>query len=181
MTSGTRAEIDGTNRSMGFTLVEVIVATAVIGIIILIATPSVRNWRPTLDAKQTATTMVNILREARSKAVATNFQHKVDFDLPGRQYRMQMGARAYNTPVSGWTDLTGYGWTKISSGVTLTSGADCNSTNTVDVQFNANGTASLETPWTTASPAPVTVCVQGGAGDKTYRIIMSSAGLISLR
>jgi prepilin-type N-terminal cleavage/methylation domain-containing protein len=181
MTPEIRSKSAGATWSEGFTLVEFIVALALVVIIITIATPSIRNWRPGLDAKQEATTMVNFLREARSKSVATNYQYKVDFDLPNRQYRMQRGSRAYNTPDTEWADVSGNGWTKLSNEVTFKSGTACDSTDTVDVKFNANGTASLETPWTTVSAAPVTVCIQGGTGAKLYQILVSKAGIVMLR
>ncbi len=170
-----------TTDSTGFTLVEVVFVIVILGVMIAMAVSSLRNWRPTLDSKQTATTLVNLLREARSKAVATNYQYKIDFDVPNRRYRMQQGNQAYNTPASGWQSVPGYNWIPISNGVTITSGGSCNVSSTVDVQFNANGTAYLETPWTTVSATPVTVCIQGGAGTKTYRIVASGAGAILLQ
>jgi len=178
MTPGTRRELNISNRAQGFTLVELLIVVAVLGILIAIAALSLRDWRPSLDAKQTATGLVNMLREARSNAVATNYQYKVDFDVPNGQYRMQRGAQAYNSTT--WpTTVSGY--TALSSGVTIASGATCNATATVDVQFNANGTAKLETPWTSVSPTPVTVCIQSSSSGKTYRIIVTPSGSVSLQ
>jgi len=181
MTPGTRRKICTLPCTRGFTMIEILVVITILGIILAIAIPSIRNWRPSLDAKQTAVTVVNLLREARSRAVATNFQSKIEVDLPNRQYRMQSGSQAYNTPVAGWTSVPGYDWTTISNGVTMTSGVACNSAASVRIQFNANGSAGLETPWATATTAPVTVCFQGGGSAKTYRIVVSSVGFISLQ
>ena len=125
--------------------------------------------------------MVNLLWEARSRAVGGNFQHKLDFDVPNRQYRMQRGSQAYNTPGTGWTTVSGYDWSAFSNEVTITSGANCDSTATVDVQFNANGKARLETPTGNNSTTPVTVCIQGEGGSKTYRIMISTSGTVTLQ
>ncbi len=164
----------------GFTMVELLIVVAMLGIIAAIAAVSIRGMRPSLDAKQTATALVNLLWQARSDAVAGNFQYKIEFNVPNNQYRMQRGSQAYNTPNTGWTTVSGYDWTTLSSGITMTSG-NCASTNSVDVQFNANGTARLETPAGTVSTTPVTVCIQGSSTGKTYQIIVTPSGSVALQ
>lgn len=178
------------NRSAGFSVLELVFAVILAAILIAIVTPSIRNWRPALDAKQTSATLVNTLREARSKAMTLNYQYKVDFDVPNRRYRMQSGSQAYNnytppaTSTATWTTVPGFDWTTLSSGVVISSGIgnSCNSSANVNVQFNANGTTRLESPWGSQGLAgPVTVCIQGGTGNVTYRILVSPAGLVTLQ
>lgn len=191
MTPETRREPTFVTSSAGFTLMQLLIAVALVGILIAIATLSIRNWRPALDAKQTAATLVNTLREARSKALTLNYQHKVDIDIPNRKYRMQGGSQAYNNysaPLTAstvtWSSVPSYDWTTLSSGVTISSGIgnSCNSSANVNVQFNANGTARLESPWgSQGKSGPLTVCVQGGTGAVTYRVIVSPAGLVTLQ
>jgi prepilin-type N-terminal cleavage/methylation domain-containing protein len=164
----------------GFTLIEIIVAMAILAILVTIATLSIRNMRPSLDSKQTANKLVTLLWEARSRAVGGNYQYKLDFDALNRQFRMQKGSQAYNTPTAGWTTVSGYDWESLSKGLSMRSG-DCSSTNTVNVQFNANGTARLETPTGTISTAPVTICLQGEGGSKAYRIMISTSGTVVLQ
>ena len=172
-----KRELPGRSFSEGFTLVEIIVVIAVLAILLSIATVSIRQMRPSLDSKQTATKLVNMLWEARSRAVGSNFQCKLEFNVPNGQYRMQNGSQAYNTPAAGWTTVSGYDWESLSKGLTMRSG-DCTSTNTVNVQFNANGMARLETPNGTNSPTPVTVCIQGESGAKTWRITVTPSGAV---
>jgi prepilin-type N-terminal cleavage/methylation domain-containing protein len=167
--------------SRGFTLIELIIVIAILSILVTITTLSIRNMRPSLDAKQTANKMVTLLWEARSRAVSSHYQHKLDFDVPGGQFRMQSGSQAYNTPATGWAVVSGYDWESLSNGLTMRSGADCTSTNTVNVQFNANGTARLETPAGSNSPTPVSICVRSDGGSKTYRITISTAGTVILQ
>jgi Tfp pilus assembly protein FimT len=191
MTPETRSEPTFATCSAGYTIIQLLIVLTMVGIIVAIAAPSIRSWRPALDAKQTSATLVNTLREARSKALTLNYQHKVDFDVPNRKYRMQSGSQAYNnysTPLTAstatWVNVPGYDWTTLSSGVTISSGIgnSCNSSANVDVQFNANGTARLESPWgSQGKSGPLTVCIQGGTGAVTYRVIVSPAGLVTLQ
>jgi prepilin-type N-terminal cleavage/methylation domain-containing protein len=168
------------HSSRGFTLIEILIAVAILSILIAIATISIRNMRPSLDTKQTANKLVTMLWEARSRAVGSNFQCRLDFDVPNGRYRLQRGSQAYNTPSAGWATISGYDWEPLSRGLTMRSG-DCTSTNTVNVQYNANGTARLETPDGTNSPNPVTVCIQGENQARTWRITVTPSGAVIIQ
>jgi prepilin-type N-terminal cleavage/methylation domain-containing protein len=166
----------------GFTLLELVITIAVAGLLLAIAVPSSRTWRANANSGQSARTLVNTLMEARSKAIASNYQCKVDFDVPNGRYRMQTGSQAYNTPNSSskWTTVPSYDYASVSSDVTMKGASDCSSTATIDVQFNANGTAKLESPVGTQVPGPVVVCLQGSSGTSTKKISIAASGRVSL-
>ncbi len=180
-----RREFPVQRSSRGFTIVEFVIVIAIIAIIASIAAPSVISWRSSLNASQSAKNMVDTLREARSKAITTNFQHEVVFDVTNHKYQVLKGTQSYNTPptpanpANGWTTVV-MDWIQLSNGLTVASGSGCNSTSNVNVQFNADGTARLETPPGTASSAPVTICVQGGNGEKMHTIVVTEPGRITL-
>ena len=180
MSGNSRMKAGQMGSSKGFTLIEFTIVLLLVGLLTAIATPTFRQWRSSLNANQTARGIVNIIMEARSKAIAANYQHEIQLDIPNSQYRMSKGSQAYNTPGAGWTVVSGYDWSLLPSGVTMTSGSNCDLTATVYVQFNANGTVRLESPPGTAIPGPVTVCVQGGAGSKMNKIMVSPSGRITL-
>jgi len=180
MTVDTTPGVGRLARDCGFTVIEVIVAMVILGTLLAISVPSIVNWRSSMDANQSARAITNTLMEARSRAISGNFQHKVEIDVAGKQYRMQTGNRAYDTQSGGWSTVPSYDYTTVSSGITVSSGADCSSSASVDVQFNANGTATLESPIGISIAGPVTVCVQGGAGAPAKKISISTAGRVSL-
>lgn len=168
-------------RSNGFSLVEILVVIAVMGIMVTIATPVFTQWSRSIDSSRGARGAYDMLREARSKASTTNSQHMVAFDQPNRRYRMLKGTRAYNTPSSEMNTVV-QNWVTTGDEVTMTGGATVTSTDTVNVRFNANGTADLETPAGTAVVPPATVFIgmQGGSG-KMNAVVVSTSGRISLQ
>lgn len=166
-------------RSNGFTLVEILVVIAIMGILGTIATPMFTQWSRSIDSSRGARGAYDMLREARSKATTTKFQHMVAFDQPNRRYRMLKGTRAYNTPSSEMSTVL-QDWVTTGNEVAMTGGATATSTNTVNVRFNADGTAKLETPAGTAVTAPVFIGMQGGSG-RMNAVVVWTSGRISLQ
>jgi len=167
--------------SRGFTLLELMIVVAIIGLIAFIAAPVLATWRSNIDASQSAKNALDALREARSKAISTNYQHKVAFDVPNRRYRVLTSSsrQSYNTPAAGW-DTVVQDWTRFPTGLTIMSGVNSDSLATVNVQFNANGTARLETPAGSMSPAPVYICMQSGSSGKIHKIGVAPSGRTTL-
>jgi prepilin-type N-terminal cleavage/methylation domain-containing protein len=99
------------NSKHGFTLVEAIVVVALMGILFAIAIPSFRQWQGNLGYRTTAREISSLLRDARSRTITLNRQHRVEFSTPlRRQYRMTEGLLAMNnvlfpTIVQNWVTL----------------------------------------------------------------------------
>ena len=124
----------------GFTLTETLIVIAIMSILSAIALPSFFKWQNTAKYKEAAWGVVSGLRLGKQMALSTNREHRMEFDLDGRRYRISMG----NLP-SGSTSWTGVNaWTALSGEVNWSSGAACTGTADFDVIFRPNGTAETE-------------------------------------
>jgi prepilin-type N-terminal cleavage/methylation domain-containing protein len=132
----------------GFTLVELIIVTSLMGIIIAMALPPYLSWRKNLEYKTTARGVVAALREARSRAITDNQTHQVIFDSTNKQYRL--------------ADYTM--WTSLAPEVSLNTGA---TTTPYVVQYNPNGTSSGGT-----------INVQDLDGIQRFQIVVNSTGRV---
>lgn len=72
-------------NNRGFTLVEVIVAMVLLGILLVIAAPSLNRWRESAGYKEVARGILVGLREARSRAVTENKTVTATIDLAAHQ------------------------------------------------------------------------------------------------
>lgn len=76
------------NRTGGFTLVEVIVVVAIIGIMSAIAIPAINTWVPNYRLKAAARDVFSNLQKARSMAVKFNRETAVVFDPANERYSL---------------------------------------------------------------------------------------------
>ncbi len=120
----------------GFSLIELMVAMAIMAALMAISVPSFMGWRQNLKYRETAREVTSILREAKSRAITNNQEQQVVFDPnPGisTRYGMRAGDKAYNT---NWSDPSlpaVSNWTILDTQVKI-SGAS--------IQFTPNGAAS---------------------------------------
>lgn len=138
----------------GFSKAELLIVLAVVAIVVTISIPSLQAFQMSLDYRQTAREMASALRQARSLAVAMNREHKVEFDIPGRQYRVKRGNRANQS-----TDWAAGEWVTVPSGVALMRNKYCDNGSDTSIEFNPNGTANSQY-----------VCVMGSSNAKKYRV-----------
>lgn len=77
--------------SAGFTLIEMIVVLAILGMTLALFTAYRAPWSQTLSAAGAASQLAADLRLARSQAIISNRPVLVSVDLPGHQYRVGAG------------------------------------------------------------------------------------------
>jgi prepilin-type N-terminal cleavage/methylation domain-containing protein len=70
------------NSESGFTLLEVMTAVAVMGILVAMAFPSMSRMLERQETKSSATQMAGLLADARARAVAEGTPHLVYFNAP---------------------------------------------------------------------------------------------------
>lgn len=159
----------------GFSLIELVVVVAIIGILLAVALPPFVSWRKTLSYRQTARGIQAMLKDAKSLSITRNLQHMVVIEPGTSRYTLQPGNRAYNTPAAGWGSALQTVTTPAS--VTIRSRSDGTSSDNVYIQFNPNGTVRLKAPDGTGSDGNVTV---NDGASVIFCITVSESGRIRM-
>jgi prepilin-type N-terminal cleavage/methylation domain-containing protein len=82
---------NGWKSDKGFTLIEVIVVVAILGILAGFATPSFMEMIQNSRYREATRNLVSAFREARSLAVNTNLPHRVEIDAGNSRVRLFEG------------------------------------------------------------------------------------------
>jgi len=125
-----RIQAVGNNR--GFTLMEVIIVVLIVAVLSAISIPVSAQWIRNSEYRTSARSILYVLRVARSKAIASNLEHRVEFENENRRYRVTRGNRSNNS--IDWSTVI-YDWTVLPQGVHLSTNVDL-------IQVNTNGTAN---------------------------------------
>jgi type IV fimbrial biogenesis protein FimT len=161
------------DNEKGFSLIEALVVLAVLLFLSGLSVPNYLQWHQNARYKGAARDIASILREARARAISTNRQHRVEFDIDNaggldnaiQEYRLTQGNRSsgstnWNTVIRNWVGYPASVSTKQGAG------ANCNSTNDVNIQLNPDGTA---TPVGTTN-----ICIINGVGGIQYNISVNA-------
>ncbi|HEY6141349.1 MAG TPA: GspH/FimT family pseudopilin [Thermoanaerobaculia bacterium] len=91
----------------GFSLAEMLVVVAIVGLLSLIAIPAFINFKNSNTFKSTLRVFVNDLRYARQYAITHTVLVRVELDAPGSQTASK-SYRVYSSADNGgtWSDLT---------------------------------------------------------------------------
>ncbi len=164
------------DNEKGFTLLESLVAIVILLIVTALSIPSYRQWHQNARYKGAAREIASILREARGRAISTNRQHRVEFDMDNaggldnaiqeyrlRQGNLSSGSNNWNTTIKNWVALP--------TGVSILqgTGANCGNNGDVNIRLNPDGTS-----WPVGTS---NICIQETIGAQTlikYNISINS-------
>jgi prepilin-type N-terminal cleavage/methylation domain-containing protein len=149
--------------SRGFTAIELIIVLVIISVLSALALPSYLQWRQSLEARETASDFVHLLRKAKSDAINTNLEQEVQFNVATQQYGKRQGNQAFNAT---FPAMTAADWTSIKREVSFTP--------SVNIQFYPNGTST----YSIATSASITV--QNSGGTRTFIVSVSNSGFITM-
>ncbi len=151
---------NGVLSSKGFTVNELLISIIIMSVLCVLMTPTFMSLRESLVCREAARVIVSTLRVARARAIATNAEHKVEFESANRRYRMLQGNRSHHSV--DWNTVI-QDWALLPAGVNL-------HTNVFAIQLNTNGTANGGT-----------LSIQDSACATKYRVVVASTGRIRVR
>jgi prepilin-type N-terminal cleavage/methylation domain-containing protein len=148
------------NGQRGFTLAELMVVVAVIGILAVVGTPLFLSYLQASQTRGAAQEVATLLHRARQMAIANNTSYRVEVDVAGN--RLRFVRTSDNTPWIGpGTDSQGY--RRLENEARLM-------TPTANPTFNPLGTAGGGT-----------IPVQNSPGTSTLSVVVSSSGRIRIQ
>jgi prepilin-type N-terminal cleavage/methylation domain-containing protein len=89
----------------GFTLIEIMIALAIVGIVGIIATTNFLSWQGHYSAVGFQREFLSRVNEARTRSMATSLQHRLLIDMGAERVTLQRGNLGTGTGSSGWTDV----------------------------------------------------------------------------
>ena len=138
----------------GFTLVELMVAIAVIGIISIVATPMFMTFLRAMETRGASQELVTMLHQARELAIARNTDYRVEVEVDGN--RLRFVRTSDNTAWIG-PGTDGQGFRRLQNLSRLT----CR---TADPTFNSLGTAGGGT-----------ITVQNASGTSALNVVVGGS------
>ncbi|MEW5800821.1 MAG: GspH/FimT family pseudopilin, partial [bacterium] len=153
------------SQQAAFTLVEVLVIVAIIGILSAIAGPDLLNMMPGIRLNNAAQLIVNDLQFARMRSISTTREYRINFDASSESYRIEEGDQSIGSTWPG-TLIEQERRLNDSSNVFYQKGIDLNSV-TQNPVFNSKGLCST----------PSTIKIQNNSGGKKKVVINMTGGI----
>ena len=178
------------SRQAGYSVAEMLVVVAIIGLLSLVTVPSFITYRNSAKVKTSVRNFLSDLRAARQLAISSGMQTKLGY-TPGttgaRRYNIYKGDSPFGAAASvNWSTLPGRRGVKTlddivyfpaKSGTIAQDFVDYNSDNELDVIFYPDGAVKM--PTTGAASATITVATDRAVPKNQYQVILSPSGRVS--
>lgn len=156
------------NREKGFSLTEIMVVLAIVGIVAAIALPTFfSSTLPHMKLKGAARDIYTTLQTARSKAVNSNIQYAVQFNLDASPDTYQL--MKWNG--TSWVADTSFAMKTLDSPVDINN-ISGTTTGLYTISFSPVGTAGAD--------AEIKLNRTDNANDKFKVVVVSSTGYVSI-
>jgi len=89
----------------GFTLIEILIVMAIVGIVATIATTNFLLWLNHSSVIGFQREFLSKFNEARTRSMASSLQHRLLIDMNAETVTLQRGTLGTGTPPAGWTNV----------------------------------------------------------------------------
>jgi len=158
----------------GFSLIELIIAIAIMAILAALAYPAFSTWRESAQYREASRNIVSHLRDARATAISRSNPHQVTFEITAdaaEMYYQEMAAGVY-AAVNAGADANKLRRMEVNPPVRLRSGAACNSTNNVTVEFRPDGSVIRQVG--NPNDLPEQICVMDINNNERFLVNVTS-------
>ncbi len=140
-------------------MTELLVVLSIVAVLSAIAIPQGMAWKRNQVYREATREIMLALREARSKALSANREHRVELNQVEGTYRITRGNRSNSSTT--WDEVV-RGWTSLPHEIRISASVSA-------IQMNTNGTA-------TASR----VFIQDSLAQNKIKVIVAPSGRIRL-